>query len=74
MYDVKILVINTSLTFQELGNSKSSYSLKDQTKLNPVFNDNNKIITYQDIETFTNKIRTEWKVYYYYYYYISIIR
>ncbi|XP_011865621.1 PREDICTED: glycogen debranching enzyme isoform X2 [Vollenhovia emeryi] len=47
---------------QELGNSMSSYSLKDQSKLNPAFNDNNKIITYRDIETFTNKMRTEWKM------------
>lgn len=47
---------------QELGHSKSSYSLKDQTKLNPVFNENNQKITYHDIEQFVNKMRTEWKM------------
>ncbi|EFN70541.1 Glycogen debranching enzyme [Camponotus floridanus] len=47
---------------QELGNSKSSYSLKNQMKLNPVFNEDNQIITYHDIEQFVNKMRTEWKV------------
>ncbi|KYN10710.1 Glycogen debranching enzyme, partial [Trachymyrmex cornetzi] len=47
---------------QELGHSKSSYSLKDQAQLNPAFNDNNKIVTYHDIETFANKMRNEWKI------------
>ncbi|XP_025994344.2 glycogen debranching enzyme isoform X2 [Solenopsis invicta] len=47
---------------QELGQSKSSYSLKNQAMLNPLFNDNNKIITYHDIKTLTNKMRTEWKM------------
>ncbi|XP_070513892.1 glycogen debranching enzyme isoform X3 [Cardiocondyla obscurior] len=47
---------------QELGNSKSSYSLKNQVKLNPSFNDGNKIVTYHDIETLTDKMRTEWKM------------
>nr|XP_012233838.1 PREDICTED: glycogen debranching enzyme isoform X2 [Linepithema humile] len=47
---------------QELGNSKSSYSLKNQTKLNPIFNEDDKLITYQDIENFVNKMRTEWEV------------
>lgn len=31
-------------------------------KLNPVFNENNQIITYNDIERFVNKMRTEWEV------------
>ncbi|XP_019697923.1 glycogen debranching enzyme [Harpegnathos saltator] len=47
---------------QELGHSKSSYSLSDQMKLNPSFHDNNKIITYHDIERFVNMMRTEWKM------------
>ncbi|XP_028049244.1 LOW QUALITY PROTEIN: glycogen debranching enzyme [Monomorium pharaonis] len=47
---------------QELGHSKSSYSLKNQAKLNPIFNENDKIITHRDIETLTNKMRTEWKM------------
>lgn len=53
-----------TLTFQALGASKSSYSLSDQMKLNPSFNDNNRIVTYHDIERFVNKMRTEWKVNY----------
>ncbi|KAL6433430.1 hypothetical protein ACFW04_006521 [Cataglyphis niger] len=47
---------------QELGHSKSSYSLKDQMKLNPIFNENDQIITYHDIERFVNKMRTEWQM------------
>ncbi|XP_011685016.1 PREDICTED: glycogen debranching enzyme isoform X2 [Wasmannia auropunctata] len=47
---------------QELGRSKSSYSLKDQAKLNPLFNENNEIVTHRDIETFAKKMRTEWKM------------
>ncbi|XP_025075084.1 glycogen debranching enzyme isoform X3 [Pogonomyrmex barbatus] len=69
MWESKLLVTRNSgynavhfTPIQELGHSKSSYSLKDQTKLNPVFNDNNKTITYYDIEMFINKMRTEWKM------------
>lgn len=47
---------------QELGKSHSAYSLSAQLKLNPNFNDNNKKLTFSDIESFTQKMRTEWKV------------
>ncbi|XP_047352700.1 glycogen debranching enzyme [Vespa velutina] len=47
---------------QELGLSKSSYSLSDQLKLNPLFNDGNTVITFDDIDEFINKIRNEWKM------------
>ncbi|KMQ85599.1 glycogen debranching enzyme, partial [Lasius niger] len=47
---------------QELGLSKSSYSLKDQMQLNNVFNENNQIIIYHDIERFVDKMRTEWEI------------
>ncbi|XP_077266299.1 glycogen debranching enzyme-like isoform X3 [Temnothorax americanus] len=47
---------------QELGLSESSYSLKNQAKLNPAFNDNDKLISFRDIELFTHKMRTEWKM------------
>lgn len=47
---------------QELGYSKSSYSLSDQLKLNPSFNDDNKSITYDDIEKLINKMRNEWNM------------
>ncbi|XP_020285124.1 glycogen debranching enzyme isoform X1 [Pseudomyrmex gracilis] len=47
---------------QELGYSKSSYSLKNQMILNPTFNDNNEAISYEDVKQFVNKMRTEWKM------------
>ncbi|KAB0795230.1 hypothetical protein PPYR_12069 [Photinus pyralis] len=47
---------------QELGKSHSAYSLSAQLKLNPTFNDNDKKLTFADIENFTQKMRTEWKV------------
>lgn len=47
---------------QELGYSKSSYSLSDQLKLNPSFNDGDKLITYDDVERLINKIRNEWNM------------
>jgi glycogen debranching enzyme len=47
---------------QELGGSNSSYSLKNQHKLNPVFSDGNKEIDITDVEKFTTKLRNEWKV------------
>ncbi|CAK9831681.1 Glycogen debranching enzyme [Anthophora retusa] len=47
---------------QELGYSKSSYSLSDQLKLNPSFDDDNKPITYDDVEGLINKIRNEWNM------------
>ncbi|XP_025834524.1 glycogen debranching enzyme-like [Agrilus planipennis] len=46
---------------QALGDSNSSYSLKAQLQLNPIF-DNNKKTTFKDIETFTSKLRKEWKM------------
>ncbi|XP_078050064.1 glycogen debranching enzyme [Augochlora pura] len=47
---------------QELGFSKSSYSLSDQLKLNPSFNDEDKPATFEDIEGLTNKMRNEWNI------------
>lgn len=48
---------------QELGGSKSSYSLSEQLKLNPVFSEGtNTPITFDDIEKFIGKLRKEWKV------------
>lgn len=52
--------------FQQLGCSKSAYSLSDQMKINSNFNDDNTIVTYDDIERFVNKMRVEWKVNYYF--------
>ncbi|KRT82522.1 hypothetical protein AMK59_4835 [Oryctes borbonicus] len=46
---------------QELGASNSSYSLKEQLKLNPIFDDGQPI-TFDEVEKFLSKIRTEWKV------------
>jgi len=34
-------------------------------KVNPIFNNNNRVITYDDVKQFVNKMRTEWKVNYY---------
>jgi glycogen debranching enzyme len=47
---------------QELGASNSSYSLSNQHKLNPVFNNNTKEIDISDVQKFVAKLRNEWKV------------
>ncbi|XP_057317970.1 glycogen debranching enzyme-like isoform X1 [Microplitis mediator] len=48
---------------QELGGSKSAYSLSDQLKLNPGFNDSkDKPVTFYDIEKLTNELRNEMNV------------
>ncbi|XP_006814389.2 glycogen debranching enzyme-like, partial [Saccoglossus kowalevskii] len=45
---------------QELGASESSYSLRNQDQLNPVFNNDGKKITYQDVGDFVTKLNMEW--------------
>ncbi|KAG8178835.1 hypothetical protein JTE90_016506 [Oedothorax gibbosus] len=47
---------------QELGGSKSSYSLRNQLKLNPIFDSDSKKCTMEDISALVQKMRTEWKV------------
>ncbi|XP_024943750.1 glycogen debranching enzyme [Cephus cinctus] len=47
---------------QELGASKSSYSLSDQLKLNPSFSDDDKETTFDDVEEFVTKMHNEWNM------------
>ncbi|XP_076266629.1 glycogen debranching enzyme isoform X2 [Rhynchophorus ferrugineus] len=48
---------------QELGASNSSYSLSEQLKLNPLFDEEDGTkITFEDVEKFAAHIRKEWKV------------
>lgn len=51
---------------QELGDSRSAYSLQNQLKVNPNFNDNNgkggKVATFECLEKFIKKMRNEWGV------------
>nr|CAI5828955.1 unnamed protein product [Callosobruchus analis] len=48
---------------QELGNSNSSYSLREYLKLNPTFEkENGKMPTFDEIEKFISELRTEWKM------------
>ncbi|CAH0555446.1 unnamed protein product [Brassicogethes aeneus] len=48
---------------QELGVSNSCYSLSEQLKLNPGFQKNDgSMVTYDEVEELTNKMRSEWKV------------
>ncbi|XP_012265578.2 glycogen debranching enzyme isoform X2 [Athalia rosae] len=47
---------------QELGASKSSYSLSNQLKLNPLFSSDDKEATFEEVEELVSKIRTEWNV------------
>ncbi|CAG2066677.1 unnamed protein product, partial [Timema podura] len=49
---------------QELGGSNSSYSLSEQLKLNPIFNEGDKIVTIEDIAELITKMKREWKVMY----------
>ncbi|GIY67804.1 glycogen debranching enzyme [Caerostris darwini] len=47
---------------QELGGSDSSYSLRNQLKLNPVFDSPGKKCTLNDISALVEKMKKEWKV------------
>ncbi|XP_060864608.1 glycogen debranching enzyme isoform X2 [Metopolophium dirhodum] len=47
---------------QELGGSKSSYSLRNQLELNPSFNDCNHKVTFGDIKTLTDEMKSEWNI------------
>lgn len=50
---------------QELGASNSSYSLRNQLKLNRCFNvtDDDKAVTFKDVKGLIAKLRNDWKVY-----------
>lgn len=50
------------LILQQLGISNSAYSLSDQLKLNPIFNDGNSEATFSALEKIISKMRNEWKV------------
>ncbi|KAG5898798.1 hypothetical protein JTB14_011008 [Gonioctena quinquepunctata] len=48
---------------QELGESNSSYSLREQLELNPVFQkDNGEMPTFDEVEKIISKLREEWKM------------
>lgn len=47
---------------QALGDSNSSYSLRNQLVLNPLFNYNGKKCTIDEIAALVKKMKTEWKV------------
>ncbi|PRD17856.1 UNVERIFIED_CONTAM: Glycogen debranching enzyme [Trichonephila clavipes] len=47
---------------QQLGDSDSSYSLRNQLKLNPIFDSPMKKCTLNDISALVEKMRKEWKV------------
>ncbi|XP_064626502.1 glycogen debranching enzyme-like isoform X2 [Lineus longissimus] len=47
---------------QELGYSKSAYSLKEQHKLNSSFNSDSKVYDFNDLEVLVKKMAKEWGV------------
>ena len=47
---------------QYLGGSNSSYSLRDQLKLNPIFSSGEKECTFKDLEQLIEWMRTEWRM------------
>ncbi|VVC27660.1 Hypothetical protein CINCED_3A023505 [Cinara cedri] len=47
---------------QELGGSKSSYSLKNQLKVNPSFSYCNTEVKFDDIKSLTKQMKNEWNV------------
>lgn len=47
---------------QALGTSNSSYSIKDQLQLNPVFNTNGQSFDFEDVERLIKKMNREWHV------------
>lgn len=65
---MQIIHLLYSLSFsrsfnQELGGSQSAYSLSDQLKLNPAFNDDSeKPTTFDDVQELVSKMRNEWNV------------
>lgn len=48
--------------FQELGGSNSSYSIKDQLKLNPALNDEKGTPTFEDLKNLVKKMQKKWEV------------
>ncbi|KAH3779494.1 hypothetical protein DPMN_157297 [Dreissena polymorpha] len=47
---------------QALGTSNSSYSIKDQLQLNPMFANHGRQSTFEDVERLMRKMNQEWKV------------
>lgn len=47
---------------QELGKSNSSYSIKDQLKINPTFNRPGQKLGFKDVENLVSKVNREWKM------------
>lgn len=47
---------------QELGDSNSAYSLRDQRHLSPAYSDDNNQYTYKDVDQLVRKMAKEWKV------------
>lgn len=47
---------------QELGGSLSCYSLKNQLRFNPMFYDEGREYSMEDVAKLVNKMRNEWKV------------
>lgn len=50
------------MSSQELGASNSSYSLKDQHRLNIEFHTPDHEFTFDDVEVLVKKMKHEWKV------------
>lgn len=48
---------------QELGQSNSAYSIRDQLKLNPSYDYSNIHFTYNDVEGLVNKMWKNWRVF-----------
>jgi glycogen debranching enzyme len=51
-----------SVIYQELGGSLSCYSLKDQLRFNPAYNDKGKSYTMDDLKKLVRDLRDQWKV------------
>lgn len=62
--DIKIFCSNV---IQELGGSLSCYSLRDQHRFNPMFYDEGREYTMEDVAKLVQKMRNEWKVSYKHY-------
>lgn len=50
------------LFVKELGGSLSGYSLRDQLRLNPMFSDQDRQYSMDDLQALVQKLRDEWKV------------
>lgn len=59
---IGVLTFRIMDLLQELGGSLSCYSLRDQLRFNPMFYDEGREYSMEDVAKLVKKMRNEWKV------------